>query len=307
MMVASATSLGIDLLLFAQDSNDSGAQITHHILGDYTNLSEVINFAKQCDVITVEHELVPLSVIKGLEVAGVKVYPSSAAVIYSQDKTKITSHLNEIFKESPILLVEEIVECDSKIAVMVARSPHGQATSWTPVEVNARDAIEIVTIAPAQKISPEIAEQFQQIALEIAKIIGVVGVMAVEMFIKGEDVYVKELAMHPHRNGNWTIEGAVTSQFEQHLRAILDLPLGSPAMNHEFVVTGDVAGGEKTDMYRPYLHLMARNPSLHFHQYKNHVQPESIIGHITACGNELSFLMQEIEHARDYMTGRIDE
>lgn len=352
MMIAPATALGIDLLLFAQDSNDSGAQITHHVVGDYTNLAQVLSFAQECDVVTFEHELVPLSVIKGLEAAGVKVYPPSSAFIYSQDKAEMRNklcdfpapqfqiifeqasvknfpviakaisggydgrgvwkvetplELAEILKESLPLLIEELVEFDSEISVMVARSPHGQATSWAPVETIQEDGICIVTIAPAQKISSSVAERAQQMALEIAQAVGVVGVMAVEMFIKGEDIFINELAMRPHNSGHWTIEGAETSQFEQHLRAILDLPLGSPAMNHNFAVMGNVLGGDKSDMYRPYLHLMARNPSLHFHQYKKDVRPGRKIGHVTACGDDLLHLVNEVEHARDYMSGVVDE
>ena len=352
MMVAPATALGIDLLLFAQDEKDSGAQITHHVIGDYKNLAEVLDFAKKCDVVTFEHELIPLSVIKGLEIEGIKVYPPSSAFIYSQDKAAMremlkdfpapksqvitdstsvndfpiiakaisggydgrgvwkvdtSAELAEILKHTTPLLVEELIDFDTEIAVMVARSPHGQATSWAPVETVQEDGICTLTITPAQKISKEIAEEAQKIALEIAQLVGVVGVMAVEMFIKGETIYINELAMRPHNSGHWSIEGSVTSQFEQHLRAILDLPLGSPAMNHPYAVMGNVLGGEKTDMYRPYLHLMARTPSLHFHQYKKDVRPGRKIGHVTACGDDLLHLTQEVQHARDYMSGVIDE
>jgi 5-(carboxyamino)imidazole ribonucleotide synthase len=215
--------------------------------------------------------------------------------------------LKEILKHTSPLLIEELIDFDTEIAVMVARSPHGQATSWAPVETVQSDGICILTITPAQKISPKVAERAQQMALEIAQEVGVVGVMAVEMFIKGETIYINELAMRPHNSGHWSIEGAVTSQFEQHLRAILDLPLGSPAMNYPYAVMGNVLGGEKTDMYRPYLHLMARTPSLHFHQYKKDVRPGRKIGHVTACGGDLLHLTQEIQHARDYMSGVIDE
>ena len=352
MMVAPATALGVDLLLFASDQNDSGAQITHHVVGDYTNLVQVLEFARQCDVITFEHELVPLSVIKGLEAEGIKVYPPSSAFLYSQDKAAMrqklnafpapwsqviseasevkefpviakaisggydgrgvwkidtAAELNEILGHTEPLLIEELIDFDTEIAVMVARSPHGQATSWAPVETVQEDGICIMTVTPAQQISQAVAEEAQKIALEIAQHVGVVGVMAVEMFIKGEQIYINELAMRPHNSGHWSIEGAETSQFEQHLRAILDLPLGSPAMNHQFAVMGNVLGGDKTDMYRPYLHLMARNPSLHFHQYKKEVRKGRKIGHVTACGDDLLHLTQEIQHARDYMSGVIDE
>ena len=352
MMVAPATALGVDLLLFAAVGNDSGAQITHHVVGDYTNLAQVLEFAKKCDVVTFEHELVPLSVIKGLEVAGIKVYPPSSAFIYSQDKAAMREKLSafpapqsqvisdsstinafpviakaisggydgrgvwkvstaaelaEILKHTSPLLIEELVDFDTEIAVMVARSPHGQATSWAPVETVQENGICIMTVTPAQKISQAVAENAQKLALEIAQEVGVVGVMAVEMFVKGENLYINELAMRPHNSGHWSIEGSVTSQFEQHLRAILDLPLGSPAMNHPFAVMGNVLGGEKTDMYRPYLHLMARTPSLHFHQYKKDVRPGRKIGHVTACGDDVLHLTQEVQHARDYMSGVIDE
>jgi 5-(carboxyamino)imidazole ribonucleotide synthase len=322
------------------------------VVGDFRDLKEVLKFARECDVITFEHELVPLSVIKGLEAEGIRVYPPSSAFIYSQNKAEMrktlsdlpspqwqvitdegevstfpviakaisggydgrgvwkvetAQELQEILKASSPLLIEELVEFDSEIAVMVARSPHGQATSWAPVETVQQDGICILTITPAQKISISVAERAQQMALEIAQEVGVVGVMAVEMFVKGENIYVNELAMRPHNSGHWSIEGAETSQFEQHIRAILDLPLGSPTMSHEFAVMGNVLGGDKTDMYRPYLHLMARNPSLHFHQYRKDVRPGRKIGHVTACGDDLLHLLHEVEHARDYMSGVIDE
>ena len=351
-MVAPATALGVDLYLFAKSSQDSAAQITNHTVGDYTNLQEVLSFAQSCDVVTFELELVPLSVIKGLESGGVRVYPTSEAFQYSQDKAAmrkklrdfpspdfqvITSsdavksfpviakaisggydgrgvwrvesadQLSEILSHTTPLLIEELIDFDSEIAVMVARSPHGQATSWAPVETVQEAGICTLTITPAQNISPAVAEKAQQLALDIAQLVGVVGVMAVEMFVKGDQLFINELAMRPHNSGHWSIEGSVTSQFEQHLRAILDLPLGSPALTHPYSVMGNILGGEKTDMYRPYLHLMARSPELHFHQYKKEVRPGRKVGHVTACGSDLVHLTQEVTHARDYMNGVIDE
>lgn len=351
-MIAPATALGIDLILFAQSSEDSGAQITHHEVGDYADLAALKKFSEKCDVITFEHELVPLSVIRGLEATGVKVYPPSSAFIYSQDKAemrkklsaypapswriatstsdierypliakaisggydgrgvwKINSQdeLEEVLRTNPQLLIEELISFDSEIAVMVARSPHGQATSWTPTETVQEDGICTHTISPAQNISSELAERAQKLALDIAQEVGVVGVMAVEMFVKGDQLFINELAMRPHNSGHWTIDGSVTSQFEQHLRAILDLPLGDPSMIAEIAVMGNILGGDKTDMYRPYLHLMARNPDLKFHHYKKEVRLGRKIGHVTAIGSDLLQLTTDIQHARDYMSGVIDE
>jgi 5-(carboxyamino)imidazole ribonucleotide synthase len=352
MSVAPATALGINLLLFAQDENDSAAQIAPHVVGDFRDLAQLLEFAEKCDLVTFEQELVPLSVIKGLEAAGVKVFPTSNSFQYSQDKAvmreKLSAYLapkwrviddegqafelpfiakrisggydgrgvwkinnlddlEELLAEHPQLLIEELIEFDSEIAVMVARSAHGQATSWAPTQTIQSDGICTLTISPAPEISSEVAEQAQRLALSIADDVSLIGVMAVEMFVKGDQLYLNELAMRPHNSGHWTIEGARTSQFEQHLRAILDLPLGDPTMTAPFAVMGNILGGEKTDMYRPYLHLMARNPELKFHQYKKEVRKGRKIGHVTVIGKNLLELTEIAQHARDYMSGEIDE
>ena len=352
MMVAPATELGITLRLFATSSEDSGAQVCSHVVGDYKNIEHLKKFAEECDVITFEHELVPLSVIKGLEAAGVRVYPSSAAFIYSQDKAemrrklqnfpapqwlvvssvdqvtefpliakslsggydgrgvwKVSSadQLSDLLQQNGTLLVEELINFDAEIAVMVARSPHGQATSWTPTETVQVDGICTMTISPATSISSDVAESAQRLALEVANEVGVVGVMAIEMFVKAGELFINELAMRPHNSGHWTIEGSRTSQFEQHLRAILDLPLGDPKMTSRYAVMGNILGGEKTNMYRPYLHLMARNPDLKFHQYQKEVRLGRKIGHVTALGDDLVQLTTDVQHARQYMSGEIDE
>lgn len=352
MSVAPATALGVNLLLFAENEQDSAAQIAPHVVGDYRDLAQLLEFAKKCDLLTFEHELVPLSVIKGLEAAGIKVFPTSQSFQYSQDKAamreKLSAYqapkwrvisdegdafefpfiakrisggydgrgvwkvknlddLEELLAEHPQLLIEELIDFDSEIAVMVARSEHGQATSWAPTQTVQADGICTLTITPAPVISSALAEQAQHLALSIAEDISLIGVMAVEMFVKGDLLYINELAMRPHNSGHWTIEGARTSQFEQHLRAILDLPLGDPTMTAAFAVMGNILGGEKTDMYRPYLHLMARNPELKFHQYKKEVRKGRKIGHVTVIGKNLLELTEIAEHARDYMSGEIDE
>ena len=352
MTVAPAEALGVHLLLFAESSEDSAAQIAQHVTGDYRDLEALKEFAKRCDFITFEHELVPLAVIKGLEAAGIKVFPTSDSFQYSQNKAlmrqrlsqypapkwkvindgddllefpfiaksisggydgrgvwKIKNHddLDEILNEVTQLLIEELVEFDFEIAVMVARSAHGQAVTWAPTETVQSDGICTSTISPAPKLSQELAEKAQHLALSIANDLSLIGVMAVEMFVKGDDLFINELAMRPHNSGHWTIEGAKTSQFEQHLRAILDLPLGDPAMVAPYVVMGNILGGDKTDMYRPYLHLMARNPDLKFHQYKKEIRKGRKVGHVTVVGENLLELTEVIAHARDYMSGEIDE
>ena len=352
MMIAPATALGVKLIPFASSATDSAAQITQCVIGDYTDIEAVKKFAELCDVVTFEHELIPLSIIKALEVAGVTVRPSSESFEFSQDKQamrKKLSHFNgpksmvvtsssevetypviaksisggydgrgvwkvnssqelsDLLKNSPKLLIEELIEFDYEIAVMVARSPHSQATSWVPTQTIQSDGICTMTISPAPIMNAEMSEKAQKIALDIAAEIKLIGVMAVEMFVMGKDIFINELAMRPHNSGHWTIEGSQTSQFEQHLRAILDLPLGDPSMTDDFAVMGNILGKDKTDMYRPYLHLMARNPSLKFHMYGKEVRPGRKIGHVNVIGKDLVELRTEIEHAMDYMSGEIDE
>jgi len=352
MSVAPAAELGINLLLLAHNSNDSGAQIAQHIVGDYSDLTTVLEFAKKCDVITFEHELVPLSVIKALELAGNVVRPSSSSFIYSQDKSqmrerlsnfhspkssvvtsavgvsgfpliakaisggydgrgvwKINSaeELSKVITEVGKVLIEEFIDFDYEIAVMVARSPHGQASTWAPTETVQVDGICTMTITPAPRLNQDLSARAQKIALDIAHELGIVGVMAVELFVKGDQLFVNELAMRPHNSAHWSIEGSVTSQFEQHLRAVLDLPLGDTSMVAPIAVMGNILGSKEEDMYRPYLHLMARNPSLKFHHYKKDVRPGRKIGHVTLLGDNEVDLIQEVAHALDYMSGEVDE
>ena len=352
MSIAPATALGVDLLLLAGDSQDSGAQITNHIVGDYKDLETVRAFAKKCDVVTFEHELIPLSIVKALEADGVVVRPSSSAFVYSQDKAAMREKLSSfpsphwqivtsgdqvkdfpviakaisggydgrgvwkvsdanelavLLKQTPKLLIEELIDFDYEVAVMVARSPHGQATTWAPTQTIQEDGICTMTISPAPHLSVALSEKAQKLALDVAAAVGVVGVMAVELFVKGEELFINELAMRPHNSGHWTIDGSHTSQFEQHLRAVLDLPLGDPSMSAPLAVMGNVLGGDKPDMYRPYLHLMARTPALKFHHYKKEVRPGRKIGHVTMVGENLVELTQEVQHALDYMSGEVDE
>jgi 5-(carboxyamino)imidazole ribonucleotide synthase len=355
MMIAPAIALGVDLKLFAASSEDSAALSAEHVVGNFLNPDEVLAFAKTCDVITFEHELIPNSVIKVLEQNQVVVRPSSSAFIYSQNKAQMRkilqennlpvpnwnlysgdkdpgipfpliaksisggydgrgvwvvadeSELRELLKIQPTLLLEEKLNFTSEIAVMVARSPHGQAATWPPTLTVQRDGICIQTITPAPDISDTLKISAQEIALKIADLIGLVGVMAIELFVVGDRLVINELAARPHNSGHWSIEGSVTSQFEQHLRAILDLPLGDTSMRADFAVMGNVLGGAKTNMYRPYLHLFARTPYLKVHQYRKEVKAGRKVGHVTAIGNNLATLQSEVSHAVDYMNGVVDE
>jgi 5-(carboxyamino)imidazole ribonucleotide synthase len=245
--------------------------------------------AAKCDVVTIVGTSNSLTTAKRLEAAGVTVRPTFSAISLSKDR------------------FNSEIEQDAHVSVMVARSPHGQATTWAPTEILKSGGKWRMSITPAPHLSDVLQEKTQQLALDYSAAVGAVGVIAVEISINTEEAIVVNAQMHPHSSGNWTVDGSVTNQYEQHLRAILDLPLGDPSMLAKYVVTGNFYCGDKPNMYRPYLHLMARTPALKFHQYKNSSVPGELMGHITLAGNDLSELVEEIEHALEYMQGQIDE
>jgi 5-(carboxyamino)imidazole ribonucleotide synthase len=210
------------------------------------------------------------------------------------------------------LLAEERIGFRRELAALVARSPSGQAAAWPVVETVQVGGICHEVIAPAPGLDPRVAARATDIALRIAGELGVVGVLAVEMFeVTGPDgepsVVVNELAMRPHNSGHWTIEGAVTSQFEQHLRAVLDLPLGEPRPRAPWSVMVNVLGGEYPDLYRAYLHVMARDPGVKVHMYGKDVRPGRKIGHVTVVGDDLDDVRARARHAADFIAGVIDE
>jgi 5-(carboxyamino)imidazole ribonucleotide synthase len=201
------------------------------------------------------------------------------------------------------LLAEEPVDFTRELAVLIARSPHGQAAAYPVVSSIQSDGICREVIAPAPSLLPDHAVSAQEIGLRIAGELGVVGILAVEMFDTAGGVLVNELAMRPHNSGHWTIEGAQTSQFEQHLRAVLDLPLGDTRAVAPYAVMVNVLGGTEKDVYGGYLHCMARDPALHIHAYGKEVRPGRKIGHVTALGSDLETTLSRARHAAAYLRG----
>ena len=184
-------------------------------------------------------------------------------------------------------MAEEYVPFERELAVLAARSPHRQGAVYPVVQTVQRDGICREVIAPAPGLPPGQAAQAQALALRIAEELGVTGLLAVEMFATPAGLLVNELAMRPHNCGHWTIEGARTSQFEQHLRAVLDLPLGSPALAVPVAVMANVLGGDDADadVYDRYIHVMAADPAVKVHMYGKPVRPGRKIGHVTVTGD----------------------
>ena len=204
-------------------------------------------------------------------------------------------------------LAEQFVPFVRELSAQVARSPHGQAVSYPVVQTRQVEGICAEVIAPAPGLDPERAVEAQQIALQIAGDLDVVGMLAVEMFDTGSQLLVNELAMRPHNSGHWTIEGAITSQFENHLRAVLDLPLGDPRVRAQCAVMVNVLGGEVDRLTSAYRHVLARDPGLKVHLYGKQVRPGRKLGHVTVLGDDPDGLLARGRHAADYFAGRIDE
>ncbi|MEU4636283.1 5-(carboxyamino)imidazole ribonucleotide synthase [Micromonospora chalcea] len=187
------------------------------------------------------------------------------------------------------LLVEERVKLRRELAVQVARSPFGQVAAYPVVETVQRDGICVEVLAPAPDLPEEQAVAAQQLAIDLATALGVVGLLAVELFDTPSGLVVNELAMRPHNSGHWTIEGARTSQFEQHLRAVLDYPMGDTSLTAPVVVMANVLGGEPggISIDERLHHLFAAEPGAKVHLYGKQVRPGRKIGHVTVLGNDL--------------------
>jgi 5-(carboxyamino)imidazole ribonucleotide synthase len=187
------------------------------------------------------------------------------------------------------LLAEELVDFRRELAQLIARRPSGDIAAWPLVETIQRDGVCAEVLAPASD-ARDAAVEARGIAETIAAGLGVTGVLAVELFQATDGrILVNELAMRPHNSGHWTIEGAVTSQFEQHLRAVLDLPLGDTAPRAPVSVMVNVLGGPvAATMPDRYPDALAAHPDVKFHSYGKTSRPGRKVGHVTATGTDLA-------------------
>jgi 5-(carboxyamino)imidazole ribonucleotide synthase len=218
----------------------------------------------------------------------------------------------EILERHGPLLAEERVRMVRELSAQVARSPFGQMAVWPVVETVQRDGVCAEVLAPAPGLPDDWVTAAQELAVRIADRLGVVGMLAVELFQTADGVLVNELAMRPHNSGHWTIEGARTSQFEQHLRAVLDYPLGSTAMTAPVVVMANVLGGAASteDWAGPTLdervhHLMAHWPDVKLHWYGKGQRPGRKLGHVTALGDDLAEVRARATAAARYLADGI--
>jgi 5-(carboxyamino)imidazole ribonucleotide synthase len=362
MMIVPAINLGIEIKVLSESENSS-ASLATTIVGDYTDSATVAAFAKSVDVITFDHEHVPLHILESLEAAGVSVQPPSKALAHAQNKLVMRSALEkigvpnpswravssadqlqsfiaefgpEVIVKTPIggydgkgvrvvsqveevadwleakklqslggeLLVEQKVSFTRELAQLCVRNPSGEIKSWPVVETRQENGVCSEVLAPAPNLSDELVQQAREIAELICNSLSVTGNLAVEMFETSDGkLLVNELAMRPHNSGHFSIEGATTSQFENHLRAVLDLPLGDTAMPQAAVMVNLLGVSDQVDFVDNYPELMKAFPSAKVHSYGKSPRIGRKLGHITVVGQNLDAALATATAARAAVLG----
>jgi 5-(carboxyamino)imidazole ribonucleotide synthase len=201
----------------------------------------------------------------------------------------------------PSLLIEERVDFERELAVLAARGPGGELRLWPVVESVQRDGVCAVVTAPAPSLDPAVEREAQAIARAVGEHLGVVGVFAVELFEVDGGVLVNELAMRPHNSGHWTMDGAVTGQFEQHLRAVLGLPLGDTSARAPWTVMANVLGGPRRSLADALPEV--RDPGAKIHLYGKEPRPGRKLGHVNVSGEDLADVRARAEAAAAIVRG----
>ncbi|GAA5199645.1 5-(carboxyamino)imidazole ribonucleotide synthase [Microbacterium jejuense] len=347
MMIAPAVELGVELRVLAEDAGMS-ASLAATAVGDYRDAATVLEFARDVDVVTFDHEHVPQDVLAALVDAGVAVHPGPDALRFAQDKLLMRARLQELGMPQPdwaavtnpeelqafiddhggravvktprggydgkgvrvvsagteaddwfatlaedahggALLVEELVDFTRELAQQVARRPSGDLRVYPVVETVQRGGVCAEVIAPAPHSGDRLPQVAAQIGSGIAEGLGVTGMLAVELFqTTDERLLVNELAMRPHNSGHWSQDGAVTSQFEQHLRAVLDLPLGDTDPVADWAVMVNILGGPaEGGLDARFAAAMAEHPQAKVHTYGKAPRPGRKVGHVNVVGDDL--------------------
>ena len=353
MMTPPAINLGLELKVLAEAENSSAVMATT-MVGDYTQFDVVAEFAKTVDVITFDHEHVPLEVLRRLEDSGVSVQPPSRALVFAQNKLEMRARLSALGLPMPIwaaissatelqeflndnggvcilktpiggydgkgvrvvksvedaadwlepamlgsvggsLLAEEKVNFVRELAQLSARRPSGEFATWPLVQTVQANGVCSEVLSPAPGADPSTLERAAEIARGVAEGRGVTGVLAVERFeTPNGRLLINELAMRPHNSGHFSIEGSTTSQFEQHLRAVLDLPLGSTSPTQSHSVMVNLLGvDDKHDFVSSYEQVLAQHPSAKVHTYGKAPRAGRKMGHVTVVGQDSADVLAE--------------
>ena len=336
MMIPAAINLGVDIAIFSE-STTSSAKLAATRIGDYTKLDELVAFAAGVDVVTFDHEHVPLDLLVSLEERGITVAPSPPALALVQNKlvmrralatlevpqprwcevaseaefpsafeavgglpciaklpiggydgkgvrvVETPADLAEWIAQGPLLL-EEKVEFRRELSQVGARNAGGEWVAWPTVETRQSQGVCSEVIAPARNLSSELLAEAEALARKIADEINVVGVLAVELFEDADgQLLVNELAMRPHNSGHVFTELSVTSQFEQHLRAVSNMPLGSPTLVAEEGIMVNIFGGVDEDFATQARSLY---PRAKIHSYQKEPRGGRKAGHVVIVGSD---------------------
>ncbi len=355
MMTPPAINLGIQIKVLAE-AEGASAQLATSMVGDYNQLDVVREFARGVDVITFDHEHVPISVLQALEAEGVNIQPPSKALAFAQNKLHMRQRLSALglpmpawaeirdaaslddfiaanggvaILKTPIggydgkgvrvvrasvdakdwlenlasfggsLLAEEKVDFVRELAQLSARTPSGEFQAWPLVETIQENGVCSVVVAPAPEAASATLQTTAAIAKQIAEALGVTGVLAVEMFeARDGRIVINELAMRPHNSGHFSIEGSVTSQFEQHIRAVLDLPLGSTAPRAAHAVMVNLLGVDDQNNFVQALDkALAAHPDAKVHTYGKGARAGRKMGHVTVVADSADHALAEARGA----------
>jgi 5-(carboxyamino)imidazole ribonucleotide synthase len=348
MCCEAASALGVDTVVLATSRDDAAVAVASDVvIGGPTDDGALRELAARCDVVTFDHELVDLDVIRGLEATGLAVRPSSAALEAAVDKSfqrrrlaaagfavpefvvldgdhdadvaalraladrlgrvpvvkvarggydgrgvVIAARLDEAaaavasWRESGAVVVAEApVDFHTELAALVVRRQGGDTVAYRAVQTTQVDGVCREIQVPGG-IDDVTSTEAGALAMRAAELLGVVGVMAIELFATDAGLVVNEVALRPHNSGHWTIEGATTSQFENHLRAVLDLPLGATALTAPAVATVNVFGGSSHGLDGASLALALSEPRARLHLYGKSSRPGRKLGHVTVLGDD---------------------
>ena len=346
--------------VFAEHPEESAAGVHAEVtVGSIASYDDLHAFAKGCDVVTFDHELVDPDILARLEAAGHVLHPSATALRHAQDKLHQRRRLSaagfpvpafaavdtaddlvafgdehgwpvvakavrggydgrgvwvvedtgaardlvaEAAAHDTALLVEEMVPIERELAVAVARRPSGDHVTYPTTETVQRDGILVELLVPAP-VPTAVREHAQDLGTRIVDAVEATGLVAVELFQTADGLLVNELAMRPHNSMHWTIEGARTSQFQNHARAVLDLPLGTAATTAPCVATANVLG--PADGSDPRLRLPAALavPDVGIHLYGKAARPGRKLGHVTAVGDDPDDTRDRARRAAAALTG----
>jgi 5-(carboxyamino)imidazole ribonucleotide synthase len=212
----------------------------------------------------------------------------------------------EVLAHGIELIAEEHVAFTRELAILVARAPSKQGAAYPVVQTVQEDGICREVIAPAPGLDTETAIDAEALGLRLAAELDVTGLLAVELFETRRGLLVNEVATRPHNSGHWTIDGSVTSQFEQHLRAVLNLPLGATAATAPCAVMVNILGGPDPDLRSRLTHVMAADPGVKVHLYGKQVRPGRKVGHVTALGADPGETAERARHAARYLSLGVD-